>query len=134
MPTLLEFAGVPVPESVDGRSLVPILRGQQVSLRSYLHGEHCPQYDQPQAYHFLTDGKMKYIWRPLDGSEQLFDLNWDPYEMLDFSCDAARTSELESWRRRLIQHLAQRPEGFSDGTRLIPGRPYKANLPHTRKG
>jgi hypothetical protein len=33
---------------------------------------------------------------------------------------------LEQWRARLVKQLASRPEGFSDGTNLITGRPYPA--------
>ena len=42
------------------------------------------------------------------------------------SVDAA----LHRWRQRLIQVLRDRPEGFTDGERLLPGRPYPALLPH----
>ena len=31
---------------------------------------------------------------------------------------------LGRWRATLMDRLASRPEGFSDGKRLIPGRPY----------
>jgi len=129
MPTLLELAGLPVPESADGRSLVPTLRGADDEVRPYLHGEHAPCYSQEQAYHFLTDGSMKYVWRPLDGSEQLFDLERDPRELHDLAQDG-NAHAVQPWRNRLIQHLGGRAEGFTDGQRLIAGRPYDAVLPH----
>ena len=34
--------------------------------------------------------------------------------------------------RWLIEELQGRPEGFTDGQRLIPGRPYPSVLPHTQ--
>lgn len=40
-------------------------------------------------------------------------------------------SELEGWRERLIHKLKDRPEGFSDGKKLIPFRPYHHAMPHT---
>ena len=43
-------------------------------IREWLHFEHAPCYSKAQAYHALTDGTHKYIWRPADGREQLFDL------------------------------------------------------------
>ncbi len=129
-PTLLDLAGVPVPENVDGVSLVPVLRGENVSLRPYLHGEHAPCYSQEQAYHFLFDGVFKYIWRPLDGSEQLFDLAHDPQELHDLS--AEMPDQLDLWRRRLVERLTGRPEGFVEGGALVAGRPYDAALPHAR--
>jgi hypothetical protein len=81
-----------------------------------------------QAYHFLTDGHSKYIWRPFDGSEQLFDLDNDPQELHDLLNVSEKHQLLNSWRRRMIETLTGRPEGFTDGIRLIPGRPYHAVL------
>ena len=80
MPTLLDLAGVGVPNGLDGHSLVSILRGEQTYWRPFLHGEHAPCYSQEQANHYLVDQTTKYIWRPLSGDEQLFDLAKDPNE------------------------------------------------------
>jgi arylsulfatase A-like enzyme len=124
MPTLLELAGVPEREGLDGVSLVPVLRGENREIRPWLHLEHAPCYGKAQAFHALTDGHFKYIWRPADGTEHLFDLDSDPREEHDLSKSDADRQTLETWRATLTQRLADRPEGFSDGTRLIPGRPY----------
>src|SRR5690606_22154511 len=40
MPTLLDFAGIPAPASVDGSSLLPLLRGERPPWRDCLHIEH----------------------------------------------------------------------------------------------
>ncbi|MGA2502259.1 MAG: hypothetical protein ABSH20_31340 [Tepidisphaeraceae bacterium] len=50
----------------------------------------------------------------------------DPHEEHDLSADPAHRQQLETWRACLVKRLATRPEGFSDGHRLIPGRPYPA--------
>ncbi len=130
MPTLLDLAGIPAPERMDGRSLVPVLRGEDVTLRPWLHGEHAPAYSPDQAYHFLTDGHGKYVWRPQSGQEQLFDLDQDPRELRDLARE--KPGVLREWRSRLIGRLAGRPEGFTDGRQLIAGRPYRNALPGTR--
>lgn len=126
MPTLLQFAGLARPAGIDGVDLTPVLRGEPAVIRPWLHSEHAPSYSPQQSFHALTDGRFKYIWRPTDGSEQLFDLQNDPKEERNLAKDPASLAMLEQWRARLIQRLAPRPEGFSDGHRLIPGRPYKA--------
>ena len=87
-----------------------------------LHLEHAVCYSKEQAFHALTDGHFKYIWRPLDGTEQLFELNKDPREEHDLAKDDSR--QVEEWRAKLVVLLKDRPEGFSDGSRLIAGRPY----------
>jgi arylsulfatase A-like enzyme len=123
LPTLVELAGAGCP-TVDGVSLVPVLRGEKQEIRPWLHFEHAPCYSKNQAFHALTDGRFKYLWRPNDGTEHLFDLDKDPREEHDLSADADNRDLLAQWRARLVQRLANRPEGFSDGSRLIAGRPY----------
>lgn len=125
MPTLLELAGVARPAALDGCSLVSALRGENHVIRPWLHFEHAPCYSTAQAFHALTDGRFKYIWRPTDGAEHLFDLQEDPREEHDLSKDAAHRQTLEAWRSTLVGRLAHRPEGFSDGNQLFPGRPYR---------
>jgi len=132
MPTVLDLAGVELPPGLDGKSLVPILRGGASAPREWLHGEHSPCYDEEQAYHFLTDGRLKYVWRPCQGHEQLFDLTRDPCELTDLSGKPEHAQTLAACRATLIQILKDRPESFTDGEVLVPGRPYAAVLPHAR--
>jgi arylsulfatase A-like enzyme len=124
MPTLLDLAGVPIPATVQGRSLVPWLRGETPAWRDWLHLEHAP------LHQTLTDGREKYIWHVADGREQFFRLTSDPHERHDLAAAPAEAATLAQWRSRLIAELAGRPEGFTDGQRLLPGRPYHAALPH----
>ncbi len=126
MPTLLAMSGQVIPDGVDGENLLPVLRGKADVNRPWLHGEHAPCYGEDQAYHFLTDGRRKYIWRPIDGSEQFFDLETDPMELRNLAAEREYAGSLAVWRQRLVDHLQNRPEGFSDGDQLIPGRPYTA--------
>lgn len=123
MPTLLDVAGVPVPQTVEGRSLLPLCRGQASSWREHLHIEHAPR------FHALTDSRTKYVWFADSGREQLFDLEKDPTELRDLSGEAAAAGLLRDWRAKLVRELEDRPEGFSDGSRLVPGRPYRALVP-----
>ena len=76
MPTLLDLAGLPIPDSVDGKSLAPIVRGENTeAVREFLHGEHVYW---GQNLHWLTDGHHKYIWGSGKGTEELFNLDADP--------------------------------------------------------
>jgi arylsulfatase len=130
MPTVLDMAGVEVPDAVEGQSLLPLMRGEEVSWRPYLHVE-CAA---PPAHHALTDGQEKYIWFTEDGREQLFDLSVDPTECHDLSVDPEAAEQLTRWRDQLVEALEGRSEGFSDGKRLIAGRPYARVLPHALPG
>lgn len=125
MPTLLDLAGAKCP-AVDGVSLKPTLRAEKQDIRPWLQFEHAPCYNKEQGFQALTDGHVKYIWRPLDGTQYLFDLDQDPREEHDLSSVPSRTILLSQCRERMIRLLNGRPEGFSDGTNLITGRPYPA--------
>jgi len=125
-PTIIEMAGGDGPGGMDGRSLLPALRGEISAVRSILHSEHSACYDAPQAFHMLTDGHHKFIWRPHQGTEQLFNLETDPLERHDLSTSIAHQDERKGWHRRMVDQLANRPEGFSDGTNLIAGCRYPA--------
>jgi arylsulfatase len=125
LPTLLELADGKRPDLLDGVSLVPVLGGEDRVVREWLHFEHSPCYSKEQAFQSLTDGHYKYIWRPQDGSEQLFNLDQDGREELDLSRVDAERPTLEKWRQRLIQRLAGRLEGVSDGQRLVPANASK---------
>jgi arylsulfatase A-like enzyme len=129
MPTVLDMAGVPIPDSVDGRSLVPLLHGESIAWRDFLHGEHATCYGEHQANHYLTDGREKYIWYSHSGREQLFDLFADPMELDDLAIVPDYSQHLAMWRNRLAHQLADRTEGFSDGYNLIAGRSHRAVLP-----
>lgn len=119
MPTLLDCAGLPVPESVEGRSLLPLARGEKTSWRPHLHGEHTVF---GQSMQWITDGNEKYIWLSGSGREQLFDLARDPQELKDLARRTASREQLAHWRRILIEELTGREEGFTDGSMLIPGQ------------
>ena len=82
-PTFLEFAGLPCPDEVQGRSIVPLLKGQRDGWRESLYyayyelGEHAV----PQHFGVRTmDHKLIYF--PKTNEWNLFDLNADPEEMI----------------------------------------------------
>ena len=117
MPTILEATGTPIPDSVTGTSVLKAARGEP--WRDYVHGEHSPCYSPDNAMQYLTDGKEKYIWFPVRGEEQFFDLANDRQELHDRAHDAAFADRVSLWRNRLIAHLGERGDGFSDGEKLL---------------
>ncbi len=117
LPTVLDFVGVEVPLGVTGRSVGAAIRGGK--WREFLHGEHSPCYSAAAAMHYLTDGREKYIWFPQSGREQFFDLVDDRRELHDLAADPQRAEGVKRWRERLIELLAKRDDGFSDGRRLL---------------
>lgn len=129
MPTLLDYAGIPVPEQVDGQSLMPLLRGESETVRDFLHGEHTYGGGSVQ---FITDGEWKYVWWSEDGREQLFNRKTDPQELQELS--GGEPEKVRQLRQVLIERLAGRPEGYSDGVRLIAGLQARSILPWAETG
>jgi len=108
MPTFLEEAGLPVPKTVEGRSLSGILRGNEPKeWREFMHGEHC----RPNGgWQYLTDGNEKYMYETMTGEEFFFDLRNDPQELHNLAEDTKHTARMAMWRGRLIDILAKRPQ------------------------
>ena len=130
MPMLLECAALPIPAAVEGRSVLPLARGESSACREYLHGEHTLF---GQSLQWLTDGHAKYVWFSGTGHEQLFDLDDDPQECHDLAHHPATAARVARWRRALIEELRDREEGFVDGDRLVPGRVVNPVLAHLRR-
>jgi len=86
LPTLLAAAGGNPPENLDGQNLLAFLESHQRP-RTYLPAMICPGEVQPEKVWYLgiTDGHWKYIWYPEGPSEQLFDLDSDPQEIVDLA-------------------------------------------------
>jgi arylsulfatase len=130
MPTLLDCAGLPVPEAVEGRSFLRLARGEAMPWREHLHGEHTVL---GMSMQWITDGHWKYVWFSGDGREQLFDLQSDPQERHDLAAAGTHLQELSRWRGALVQALEGREEGFVQQGRLVPGRPVNPCLRHLRR-
>jgi arylsulfatase A-like enzyme len=126
MPTLLEAAGLAAPGTVDGRSLLPLLRGPAEEWRPYIHGEHCTCYSREQEMQYVTDGRRKFVWLPRIGVEQFFDLEQDPGECHDLSGEPERQDEIAQWRGYLVRELAARDCGWVQNGALV--RPPNAPL------
>jgi len=122
MPSLLEAAGVPIPDTVEGTSFLPLLAGDDFDWRTHYHHAHAPCYAPTNAYESLTSVEWKYVWNPITGEEQLFHRTEDPFELHDLAQDAKTAELLGEWRLELAKRLVGRPENLSDGERLQTGK------------
>jgi arylsulfatase len=115
LPTFLDVAGASIPDHLDGKSLLELVRGNTKDWRPYIDLEHSMCYNKDH-WNALADGKVKYIYYAFDGREELFDLTNDPQELHDLAEEQAHNSTLMKWRQRMVEHLSERGEQFvSDG-------------------
>jgi arylsulfatase A-like enzyme len=96
MPTLLDLAGLEIPESVEGISMV----GEKQ--RDYLYGEVGEDFT---AMRMIRQGDFKLIYYPTGNYLQLFNLQDDPHEMNDLSQSEAHAGIREELTQRLIGEL-----------------------------
>lgn len=122
MPTILDAVGAPIPDTVDGASLMPLIRGRTDGWRTHLHGEcaHTPAIAGRETgmQYVLTD-THKYIYYPGAGVEQFFDLGADPLELTDLIDDKGVAELVRRHRALLIGELENRPEGFVRDGELV---------------
>lgn len=125
MPTLLDVAGIDIPLTVEGESLLPLWKRQGIVWRDYIHGEH--EYGEG-SFHYITDGKEKFIWFSQTGDEQFFDLMKDPNELVNVVNKRAYLKRVENLRNQLMNQLIDREEGYTDGEQLLVGKRAKTTL------
>jgi len=136
LPTFLDAAKAPIPDHLDGRSMLELVRGNTSHWRPYIDLEHSMCYNKDH-WTALTDGRFKYVYYAYDGREELFDLAKDPGERRNLAGQSASAEMLKTWRRRMIEHLAERGEAFVKNGKLAKRTKrmlYSPHYPAQKKG
>lgn len=101
-PTILDFAGIPVPASAQGQSLVPVVSGKPVRPRNYLLFEHLWDFDSIAQSECVRSDSFKFIrYRKHPGFEEFYNLKTDPDEIHNLVRDRAFGGKVDEYRRRL---------------------------------
>ncbi len=124
MPTLLDLAGIEIPETVEGLSMV----GE--STRDYFYGE-CAE--DARATRMIRDGQHKLIYYATGNVFQLFDLQNDPHELVDLADDPAYADVRTRLTNELIDNLYGSDEAWLDGDQLV-GLPERDYAPQPNRG
>ena len=103
LPTICEFAGVEIPDSVEGRSLLGPYAGNGVPRDRLFFSYHDPR--RSTVTRALRTRRYKLIDHLVTGERQLFDLTTDPHELKNLAgraesklVEAKLSSELLRWR------------------------------------
>lgn len=107
IPTLCDFAGIPKPPSLHGRSLRPLAEGRAAPWRNNLVTE-------GGSFRVLRTARYKYVaYDSGQRREQLMDLENDPGEMQNLAMDPAHAEILANHRRLLVHWYEENGETLS---------------------
>ena len=124
MPTICELAGIPIPETVMGKSLVPVMKGEEDQIRTYTYHA----YRQHQRAYRKGEFKLiEYVRAPdsnrqdgefVAGSRvtQLFNIAKDPWETHNLADFPAYKERLVSMRAAMREKAAELGD-LADGKR-----------------
>ena len=109
--TFLDIAGAPIPEDMQGHSLVPLLKGKTPCdwrKTLYYHYYEYPAVHSVRRHEGVFDGRHKLIRfygkDVPDGEEwELFDLKTDPSEMKSVYADAGKSEVIQSLEAELVR-------------------------------
>jgi arylsulfatase A-like enzyme len=147
LPTILDLAGIPIPSTVQGRSLAPLLNGQSYSSRDRIFGEitYHDYYDPRRSVRTLTHKLIvnfssapafidpSQSWRPRADTVvpvnhalayhppfELYDLSADPWERNDLARDAGHAQILADLRAQLVSHMQSTQDPILNGAVTSP--------------
>ncbi|VGO11463.1 Arylsulfatase [Pontiella desulfatans] len=129
MPTILDFAGLPIPETVQGKSLRPVLEGRRKDAgRTFIVSEHNAHGGSPQEYYptrSITDGRYRYIWNKAHERVPDFDIdtmatdpNWRKvaHQPAWMPWDATPS---DIWENNACEEIIFNKEQFPEAYRLL---------------
>jgi len=89
LPTIADFAGTPVTQPLDGRSLRPVIEGKSKGVRKVLSLAY------KNTQRSIRDSRWKLMVFPQINKHQLFDLQNDPHEITDLATDPEHKPQVE---------------------------------------
>ena len=105
-PTFLELAGAPIPDTIQGRSLVPLFQGQApTDWRDavYYRYYHDPGHHDTRAHYGIRTPTHKLIHYWKSNQWELYDLGRDPDEIHNLYNDPAAQNTVQLLRKKLLQ-------------------------------
>ena len=122
--TFLEMAGVDVPSDMQGRSMVPILRGKTPSDWRKEHYYHYYEYPGPhmvKRHYGMSNERYKLMHYYYDIDEwELYDRKTDPLEMKNVYNDPAYASVRKNLHKRLAKLMKQFKDSEESAKSFLP--------------
>lgn len=110
-PTILEVSGVPIPDDIQGKSLIPVFQGslnedfREEFLIEYYTDEVFPRIYK-MGYKAIRSNRYKYIqYTDLQGMNEFYDLKLDPFELDNRIDDPQYEHEIIKMRQYLKNYF-----------------------------
>jgi len=133
-PTIMDLAGLPVPDDIQGRSLAPLLRGETPAdwrTAMYYRYYHYPQDHRVQPHYGVRTETAKLIYFNKIDAWEFYDLVKDPDEMNNAYNEPAYAQRVEEMKRELarVKKEAKDEDQFASEPPkddVVPRRPKTA--------
>ena len=110
VPTILDMVGAPVPDNLDGISLMPYLTGEATqSIRKYATVTYNGQQFGLYTQRMIRNEDYKYVWNLCD-IDELYDMKNDPYELENL----AQKDEYQPLLKQLRLDMLKELNAFDD--------------------
>jgi arylsulfatase A-like enzyme len=115
-PTVCDLVGIPIPSTVEGRSLVPVLSGltRQIHPEMYAYWHRQDHPGELPIQRMVRTDRWKLIYYAHLPRWQLFDLESDPYELKDLSADPRQQAVFKELRGKLEAWFAPRMKQYRE--------------------
>jgi arylsulfatase A-like enzyme len=101
-PTILDFAGIKIPGSAQGLSLVPLVKGVTIADRPYILFEHLWDFVSIPQSECIRSDQYKLIHYPQHpGFDEFYDFQKDPDEVRNLMKDSAYRPMIGQYRQKL---------------------------------
>ena len=117
-PTILDYMGIKIPKVMEGESILPMLNDPSVKVNDYVFTEFT-RYEVDhdgfgglQMMRGVFDGRYKLCIHLLDETDELYDLEADPYEMNNLINDEGYITERNRLHDALIKKMDDTRDPF----------------------
>lgn len=106
-PTILELAGLEIPGEIQGKSLLPLIEGTAGDWREDFLCEHLFDHeDIPQSEGVRSEMWKYFRYREHPEHEELYNLQDDPFEMVNLAGRSEYKNQLEQLRMRCNEYIS----------------------------
>lgn len=127
-PTLVDYAGLEIPDILEGESLMPVLKDTKTQIKDYSISQY-PRGNQIMGYSMRTEQYRLTLWlkgdfkknrdifrNPNIEAVELYDYKTDPYETISLTNNPEYAKTIEQLKAKLLDILVSESDNFKATT------------------